>query len=110
MDFENGVPFRYESASAKIRLIEGEYVLRNIYASKRSQGHGTGLMREVEAFASKHNLRLVLEVRAYSSVTRKDILDEAQLIEFYKKFGFIIDHRKPPTWMVRPVSRELQAL
>lgn len=109
MALHNDKIIKFESASARIKERDDLVILCDVYARKRGLGHGSGLMKLVVEYADSENLELVLQVRAYSTVG-KDVLSNEQLIEFYKKFGFVKMGVLPkPYNMVRP-SQEMQGL
>lgn len=50
-------------------------------------------MRIIVEWADKNDLELRLSVRSYGKPIQ-DILNNQQLVEFYKKFGFEIDYAR----------------
>lgn len=83
------VTIRFESASARIKDRDDGYWLTNVYSSIRGQGHATGLMERVCLHADANDLTLELIASPYKAVAKESILDLAQLITFYRKFGFV---------------------
>lgn len=88
---EPRITIKHESASAVLKQRDGNeetYEVTRVYANKRQQGHGTGLMETLTKFADTNGLFLTLVVRPYRAVADK-IMDKNQLVRFYKKFGFV---------------------
>lgn len=108
----NGILIKYESASARVKQVDGEYVLINVYSRDRGKGHGSGLMERVIEYADRNQIRLKLIARPYKTVARGDILSSEALVDFYRRYGFISDYtRDGAEHMIRPIgSRDLQSL
>lgn len=99
--------FRYESATCKLTISEGNNAdLSHVYAKVRGQGHATVLLTQVMEFADKNDLQLYLRVRGYGGPVQT-MLSNEQLVRFYSKFGFVDkgDGCAVNTLMVRPRTK-----
>jgi len=99
--FENKV-IKYESASANLLMQpDGSAFLLNVMSKERGQGHGTKLMERICTFADQNRLRLTLSVQRFGDPHGG--LDNQQLLDFYKKFGFTVTkkERRQPVEMER---------
>jgi GNAT superfamily N-acetyltransferase len=69
--------------------------ISNLYAQQRARGHASALLSEIVGIADEEHILLWLEVQRYGAP--RDGLDNNQLMEFYRKFGFVKveDGRKP---------------
>lgn len=98
--------FRYGQSSAYLfQLTNDTYAVSNVFSKVRRQGHATGVMRLITDYADTYGITLYLVVQRYGN-PRWDHLDNLQLIEFYKKFGFEVKDEKKPVSMVREPSQE----
>jgi GNAT superfamily N-acetyltransferase len=64
-----------------------------IIVEDRKQGVGTAIMRELCEFADHHAAQIRLKAASkgdYAATTSR-----ARLIRFYRRFGFVMDQRKP---------------
>lgn len=104
MKRDKGILFQYESATARIKDVSGNYMLCHVYARERRQGHATGLMEKVCRYADENKIVLYLVADPYKTNMHSDILGPAQLEGFYKKFGFM--NTKHQRWMVREIVTE----
>jgi hypothetical protein len=87
-------------ASAKLeRLGNAVYMVRNVWANKKQEGHGTAIMQEVTAYADAHMLTLVLTAQGYGKAN--EIMDNSKLVEFYSRFGFTPQSVRKPVRMIR---------
>ena len=77
----------YKSANVTMVVWEDENTISvsSLYTEHRKRGHGTGVMARVCSIADALGQNLVLRVAPYSDHPR---MDQRQLKEFYKKFGF----------------------
>jgi len=104
---DNITVLRYLSASVEIvDWGDGTAEMRRFFAQERKQGHGSKLLELVEAYADSNDLIVYLQVGQYGA---RDGLSDVQLIEFYKRYGFIIsnprENNRPV--MVRPLVEEV---
>lgn len=81
------IKIRYKSAGVTLVVWEDENTISvsSLYTEHRKRGHATGVMARVCTIADSLGSNLVLRVAPYSDHPR---LDQRQLKEFYKKFGF----------------------
>ena len=101
------VVLRYLSASVEIvDWGDGTAEMRRFFAQERQQGHGSKLMELVEAYADSNDLIMHLQVGQYGA---RDGLNDIQLIEFYKRYGFIISNPRQNNRpiMQRPLVEEV---
>lgn len=90
------VEFRYQSASAKLYVLdEGLVELKNVWSDIRWQGHASAMLKEITHFADVNNLTILLIAAPYGRIRDKPYLDERDLEWFYHKFGFKVQSRKP---------------
>jgi GNAT superfamily N-acetyltransferase len=81
------VDFEHESASCKVVLWEdGTASLSDVYAKTRRQGHATELLNTVMRWVDDRGLILKTVAQAHGTDPK---LSSTQLVEFYKKFGFV---------------------
>lgn len=79
--------FEHESASCKVVFWgDGTASLSDVYAKVRRQGHTTELLNKVMHFVDKRGLLLKTVAEAHGAEPK---MSTPQLIEFYKKFGFV---------------------
>lgn len=77
----------HKSASLNLALWEPTRAsFADVYATERNQGHATNLLNELTRFADDRGMTLVTGAQAYGDEPR---LSTPQLVEFYKKFGFV---------------------
>jgi GNAT superfamily N-acetyltransferase len=96
--FETHIKKHYEDVIFELMathsvLVGNAIELTWIIVQHRKQGVGTAIMRELCEFADRHasEIRLTPASRHdYAATTSR-----ARLIRFYKRFGFLIDKRKP---------------
>lgn len=104
----------YESASARIKKKGRKYIVTDVWASERGQGHGTGLMKLVSEYADGNRMDLELIALPSRTAPIQTILNHEQLVEFYRQFGFEIIGWTKPVRMLRlcktRASRELRVL
>ena len=62
----------------------------------RRQGYASQVMRKLTEWADKEHYRLYLSVQKYG---KNEGLGNEELIEFYKKFGFTIQHPNSPNFV-----------
>jgi GNAT superfamily N-acetyltransferase len=102
------VVFRFESARATLfKLEDGTAKVTNVHAQMRGQGHATAVLSRIIEYADKHQLPLWLEVQRYGHP--RGGLTNAQLLNFYSKFGFVLNpDERLPRWMSRePVKGDV---
>lgn len=102
--FDNLHEFRYKDATCEVDLEDGVGYVTRVYSKVRSGGQGSGLLRLVTAWADENDLELRLHARGYGGPVQT-MLDNNQLAQFYKKFGFEEDPEREVdlgTMMVRP--------
>lgn len=105
--FDGYHEFHYGEASCEVHLDEGVGVVLRVYSKVRSRGHAKGLLREVIEWADENNVELRLHARAYGGPVQT-MLDNNQLVQFYKSFGFQPDPDNEVelgTMMVRPRTK-----
>ena len=88
--FDNEHEFKYKDASCEVHVDGDIGIVMRVYSKARSRGHGKGLLRLVTEWADENNLELRLHARAYGHPVQT-ILDNNQLVRFYKSFGFVED-------------------
>lgn len=96
------IRFTHESASATVQMDSGGVgFLMDVYSHEKRQGHATGLLREIIEWADDTSVILELVPMTYGIGASKSGLNDTQLIDFYKKFGFILEPNIIP-YMHRP--------
>lgn len=92
--------FSYGKASAILEELEpGKlYSLRNMFSRTRGQGHANGVMDRIVEYADKNNSTIILVIQRYGYNDHK-ALNNKQLEEFYRKFGFVKDTEKDETFL-----------
>ena len=88
--FDNLHEFRYKEATCEVDVDQGVGYVTRVYSKVRASGHATGLLRLVVAWADENDLVLRLHARGYGGPVQT-MLDNNQLAQFYKKFGFEVD-------------------
>lgn len=88
MSLPDLVKFSHESVTGRIVAHDdGTASVTGIYSKERRKGHANGLMQKIIEYSDEHNVPLYLTVQRYGY--KDDIaLDNVQLMQFYKKFGF----------------------
>jgi len=82
--------FKLGMASAQLLIWDdGTSRLSNVYSRDRGLGQATRLLEKIAAFADEQKLSIFLTVKRFGYADRK-ALTNAQLVEFYSKFGFEI--------------------
>jgi len=82
------IKFSHESASARIvTASDGTGSLTGVYSKERRKGHAKGLMQKVTEYADENQVIVLLTVQRYG-YKDNEALDNIQLMQFYKKFGF----------------------
>jgi GNAT superfamily N-acetyltransferase len=105
MWFKNGI------AAVKLaHIVDGKVMLSNLYSRVPGKGYGTDVMKKAVEYADKNGLTIVLVVGRYAYPDGRG-LDNDQLVEFYKKFGFTVaEDGQRPIMMDRKPSQEKQVL
>jgi GNAT superfamily N-acetyltransferase len=105
------VKFKYELASAELAIMDDKTArLRSVYSVVRRMGHATELMIQITEYADEHGLCVYLVPQRYGRAGR-GALNNDQLIDFYKKFGFmVVPDKKHFTMMYRKPSQKKQGL
>lgn len=81
------VDFEHESATCKVVVWEdGTASLCDVYATERHQGHATELLNKVMRWVDDRGMLLKTAAEAHGDGPK---LTNPQLVEFYKKFGFV---------------------
>jgi GNAT superfamily N-acetyltransferase len=81
-------PTFYKSASLRLQPLQDQvYILRSLYSIKPRQGHATGLLELVTAWADRSGVTLLLTAKQYGNVHG---MTDKQLVKFYQKFGFVL--------------------
>jgi len=93
--------FNVDGASARLFIFSDDVArLTSVMARKKGIGAGRAIMEKICRYADEHGLDLVLYVQRYGDPRQG--LSNAQLIEFYRKFGFHVDGDfKQPVMMWR---------
>lgn len=100
--------FEHETATAAVRHHGGGLAsLVNMFSRTRRKGHATALMQKVVDYADEQHLTLMLVAQRHSITTG---LNDEQLVEFYKKFGFRVRDNTLPVVMERPVKGTIDTL
>jgi len=108
--FEAGIRRKYADVVFELtytRNLERENVveLSKIIVRNRKRGKGTSILRELCAFADRHNVQIRLTPASkgdYEATTSR-----ARLIRFYKRFGFEKDRADPAEFTAVPtMSRQ----
>jgi hypothetical protein len=91
--------FKYESADAVLVINEENRVaaVTNVFSRIHKQGHATGLMKLIVEYADAESMDLRLRAQQYGSATG---LNNKQLVDFYKKFGFAREESDKPGFMM----------
>lgn len=93
------IKLSHKSASVRLFPDYDSYRVSDLYSKQRGLGHASELMKKVVEYADEHSIDLYLIAQAYG---RNPELSNAQLISFYKRFGFkVVPNRKKPTMMER---------
>lgn len=105
MWFKNGI------AAVKLAHMHDDRVmLSNLFSRIPGKGHGTDVMKKAVEYADQNGLTIVLVVGRYAYPDGRG-LDNKQLVEFYKKFGFtVVEDGGLPIMMHRKPSQEKQVL
>ena len=99
------VPLVYESAKALLHVFEnGLASLSDVHVTDLRQGHATGLMKQIEQYADDNNLQVMLEVRRYGDPHHG--MSNAQLEQFYSRFGFVRQGERKPIVMIRKANSQ----
>lgn len=94
------ISFRFDSASAVIEELDsGLYLVRNVWANKKQEGHGSNVMGQITAYADSHSLTLLLTAQGYGKA--HDMMDNSKLVQFYERFGFVPQSIRKPIRMIR---------
>jgi GNAT superfamily N-acetyltransferase len=102
------VSFRYGTATARLIFLDvGIFTLSSLFSRDRRKGDAKQLMHEIVNYADKHRLILRLIVQQYG---KERGLDNLQLEDFYRKYGFASDSDKLPRTMTRLPSRGIHPL
>lgn len=104
--FDNYHEFRVGEATCEVQVEDGVGIVLRVYSKVRSRGQGKALLRRVTEWADKNNLELRLHARAYGGPVQT-MLDNNQLVQFYKSVGFVEDLEKEVdlgTMMYRPAA------
>lgn len=81
--------FSYEAASAELYIWDkNQATLSALYCYDRGKGYAKAVMSQICEFADKQKLKLLLSVSPYGHIRPR--LEETDLIEFYRKFGFVV--------------------
>lgn len=101
--------FKHESATATFRPLNSySGLLLHVRSNFKRQGHATELMYLICRWADENCLLLYLEPRVFE---RGGIPDNKTLIEWYKRFGFVVDPNvKRNRQMLRYPSQEIHTL
>lgn len=82
----NIIDFEHESATCQIvEWDDGTLSLSNVYSTVRRQGHATKLLTKVMLWVDEQGKLLKTAAEAHGP---GDKMTTAQLVEYYKKFGF----------------------
>lgn len=95
------IRFQYEQASAKLESLTADlYLIRNLWSKTRRRGHAREVMKKIVDYADGHDITLRIVAQPYG---KGDILNSADLENFYKTFGFQRESDSPhhPAWMIR---------
>lgn len=93
-DWANNIKKQYDLIQFQVYESNKDWRLANIVISKnyRNQGLGSNIMNRLCQFADQHNKRITLtpddHTSPYGTTSR------IRLINFYKRFGFVINHGK----------------
>lgn len=92
--------FRYKSAQATVKVESGSLAqITNLYANVPRQGHATEVLNQITAFADEFAVELWLSAQRYGKPQHG--MDNAALVRFYRKFGFIQRDNLLPVQMFR---------
>jgi hypothetical protein len=92
--------FSHKAATAELYIWDSsQATLSALYCYDRGKGYAKALMTEICNFADDRKLSLILAVSPYGHIRPR--LEEFELIEFYKKFGFVVDEEIHGTDMTR---------
>jgi GNAT superfamily N-acetyltransferase len=85
--------FFEKSASVQLQSLGGEsYLVHNLWAAEKQQGHGRAVMEKAVAYADSHALALTLVAQQYG---RDEGMSNKQLEKFYKSLGFATIAKRP---------------
>jgi len=92
----------HDSASATITQPEKKMaIISNFHSKMHQMGHGSSLMEKICRWADENELRLLLTVQRYGHPIGPS---NADLIKFYKRFGFEEISNTRPVMMARPAK------
>lgn len=102
--------FEYISASAVLKFGEHrrEALLCDVRSELHGLGHGTEVLNLVIRYADYRGVDLWLKVQRNGDP--RSGLSNAQLIPFYRRFGFVVVENTKPVMMVRKYSQGSQGL
>lgn len=96
--------FAYESATARLKVMNGHLWVVSVFARDRGKGHATGLLKEITSWADERGEVLFLSVGSANPRKHPNILTDEQLISMYQRHGFeMLDSAK----RAMPVMRRL---
>lgn len=87
------ISFSYGGASARlVPLTTEQFSLQSLYSKTLSQGDAHAVMELIIRHADENGLELILFARRFGySTAETRAMNNAQLAEFYQKFGFELD-------------------
>lgn len=101
-------PYIFRAGSASVKITEwgdGNATISDLHSLQPRLGHATELMNLVVRRAQIKGLNLLLDVQRFGDPHRG--LSNDQLVEFYKKFGFIVcQDGVKPVMMIRYLKEE----
>jgi hypothetical protein len=85
-------PIVFEHKSARCELVVWDDIpllasLSEVHSAVKGQGHATRLLNDVIDYADKNGLTIASAAQPYGD--EEGALSFTQLINFYKKFGFV---------------------
>lgn len=90
------IVFKYKSASCELVVWEDEEGLASlseVHSTVKGEGHATHLLNEVISYADANGLTIASAAKPYGD--EPGSLTHPQLINFYKKFGFVFQGEDP---------------